>query len=101
MPTPRQYASAAQRQAAYRLRCREEGRLARGVAPLPTQPGRRRWAALRGQTLFLVEQLGHEMEVHYDQGSEAWQDSERGEAFTEVMESLTQMAEALSEVGPP
>jgi len=99
MPTPRQYASAAQRQAAYRLRCREQARAARGRAPLPSQPGRRRWASLCGQALSLVEQMAQEMEVYYDQRSEAWQDSERGEAFTEVMESLTQIAEALSEVG--
>ena len=99
MPTPRQYASATQRQAAYRLRCREQARVARGAAPPPGQPGRRRWAALCAQALSFVELAGQEMEVSYDQRSEAWQDSERGEAFTEVMESLTQIAEALSEVG--
>ena len=98
MPTPRQYASAAHRQAAYRLRCREQARAARGTAPLPSQPGRRRWAALCGQALSLVEQMGQEMEAYYDQRSDAWQESERGEAFGEVMESVAQIAEALSEV---
>jgi hypothetical protein len=101
MPTPRQYASAAQRQAAYRLRCREEGGLTRGVASLPSQPGRRRWAALCGRALSLVEQLGQEMEVYYDQRSEAWQESERGEALGEMMESVAEIAEALSEVTSP
>jgi hypothetical protein len=101
MPTPRRYASAAQRQAAYRLRCREQARAARGVAPLPGQPGRRRWAALCGQALSLVELAGREMEVYYDQRSDAWQESEPGEAFGEVMESVAQIAEALSEVRSP
>jgi hypothetical protein len=48
-----------------------------------------------------VELAGQEMEVYYDQRSEAWQESDRGEAFSEVMESLTQIAEALSEVYLP
>jgi len=101
MPTPRQYASAAHRQAAYRLRCREQARPAHGGAPRPSQPGRRRWAALCAQALSLVELAGREMEAYYDQRSEAWQESDRGEAFSEVMESVAQIAEALSEVGSP
>ena len=101
MPTPRQYASAAHRQAAYRLRSRAQAPSAHGVAPLPSQPGRRRWAALCAQALSLVELAGREMEVYYDQRSEAWQESERGEAFGEVMESVAQIAEALSEVHLP
>ncbi len=54
-----------------------------------------------GQALFLVEQMSQEMEAYYDQRSDVWQESERGEAFGEVMESLTQIAEALSEVYLP
>ena len=45
--------------------------------------------------------MAQETEVYYDQRSEAWQESERGEAFGEMMESVAQIAEALSEVTSP
>lgn len=36
-----------------------------------------------------------EMETYHAQRSEAWQDSQRGEAFTELMESVEEIAAAL------
>ena len=49
-------------------------------------------------TLSLVEQTSEQMQGYYDARSEAWQDSERGQAFTEAMESVADAAEALREI---
>ena len=98
MPAPRKYASAAQRQAAYRLRCRERTQAAGRTAPLPASPGRRRWEAMCGQALCLLQAMSQELEAYADARTEAWQESERGEAFGDLLESVTQIADALSEV---
>ena len=89
MPTARKYESAAQRQAAYRLRCKER------EVPVPAAPG---WKAMLGRALSLVEQTSEQMQGYYDARSEAWQDSDRGEAFIEMMESVMDAAEALREI---
>jgi hypothetical protein len=80
MPTPRKYATAAQRQAAYRQRhqARQQAGLA---ANFPSQPGRRRWQAMGAQALGLLIAVAAEMEHYYQARTQAWQDSERGEAF--------------------
>ena|SRR3990170_1410441 len=108
MPTPKKYANAAQRQAAYRLRCKERGqatstrslRLCSGLAgqTTPRAPGHRRWKAMNKQALCLIEQVAREMETHYDARSDTWRDSERGEAFAEVMESVAEAAAMLREI---
>jgi len=96
MPATRKYASSAQRQAAYRERCKAQGE------PLPAAPVTgavyRRWEAMRKQALSLLEQVVCEMETYHAQRSEPWQDSPRGETFTEMMESLADTTEALKEI---
>ena len=103
MPTPRKYASHAERQAAYRRR------LAARRAPLPahgaptepgvpSQPGRGRWRGLLRQATRLLETTGQEMEEYYQQRSERWQESERGEAFLERLETLRETQAALEEL---
>jgi hypothetical protein len=52
---------------------------------------------MRKQAVGLLEQVAGEMETYYAQRSEAWQDSQRGEAFTEMMESVADAAEVLKE----
>ena len=53
---------------------------------------------MRKQALSILEQVTGEMEVYSDQRSEAWRDSDRAEAFTELMESMTDIVEALKEI---
>ena len=96
MPTARKYESAAQRQAAYRLRCKER-KDALGN-PGPAAPGHKSWKAMLGRALSLVEQTSDQMQGYYDARSEAWKDSDRGEAFIETMESVADAAEALREI---
>ena len=98
MPTPRKYASAAHRQAAYRIRCRERAQAAGRRAPFAASPGRRRWEAMCGQALSLLQAVSQEMEAYAGARTEAWQESERGEAFQETLEAVAQTADALGEV---
>ena len=95
MPTPKRHASAGERQAAYRLRCKARV----GAAPVaPSTPGRQRWEMMRRQALSLVETVAQEMETYHDQRPDQWQDSERGEAFAETLESLADIAAALRDI---
>ena len=94
MPTPKKYASVADRQAAYRRRCAGQG----NPAAIPAMPGYRRWKAMTKQCLRILETAITEMDVYLDQRSDVWRDSERGEAFAEVMESITEIAAALRDI---
>lgn len=96
MPAARKYESAAERQAAYRLRCKERERTL--AYPVPSAPGLRRWTAMFGRALYLVEKASEEMQTYCDGKSEAWQDSERGEAFADAMESAQDIASAFREM---
>ena len=98
MPTPRQYATAAQRQAAYRLRCQARVQAAAPGPVVPNAPGRRRWKALCAQAEGRLEQVCEEMQACYEQRPEAWQDSERGEAFRELLEAVAEIVSLLTEV---
>ena len=94
MPTPKQYASPALRQQAYRAR-QQQARLVerqeKGLPPTPaiaTLPGERRWQALLTQAQAALACVQTEMQDYYDARSEAWQDSERAETFTQRLEAL-------------
>lgn len=103
MPTPRQYANPAERQAAYRARlaaARKQEQEAKEL-PLPavaSLPGPARWQALRRQAALLLERAEEEMQAYYDQRSERWQESERGEAFLERLEALQELHEAAEQL---
>lgn len=97
MPMPKKYESVAERQAAYRLRCKQREPAANSI---PSTPGRRRWNAMFGQALYLIEQAGREMEAYHDERSESWQESELGQAFVETMESVAEIACVLREIPP-
>ena len=96
MPAMRKYASSAERQVAYRSRCKARDE------PPPGAPAAgsvyRRWEAMRKQALSLLEEVEREMETYHAQRSETWWDSERGEAFIEMMESVANVAEALKDI---
>jgi len=50
--------------------------------------GARRWAVLLGQAHGLLTRVADEMATYGDARSDAWQESERGDAFTEQIEAL-------------
>jgi len=96
MPTPRKYATNAARQAAYRTRC-----TAAPAAPLPaspSRPGTRRWAVMIGQAQELLTGVAGEMAIYGDAHSDAWQNSERGEAFLERVEALEEIRDLLRDL---
>lgn len=101
MPAKRKYPSNAQRQKAYRQRCREESsevRQASALSSLPSAHGRRRWDAMISEARSILELAHTEMESYCDKRSDVWLESERGEALTAVMESVEEAVLALEEV---
>ena len=100
MPTPRKYTSAAQRQAAYRVRLAAQSQTQPKSNAIPVVPGYRRWRAMRNQCLCILDAAISEMEAYHDQRSDVWRDSERGEALTEMMESIAEIAAALRDLDP-
>jgi hypothetical protein len=96
MPTLGKYENSAHRQAAYRSRCKLRGE----QTPILPATGAvyRRWEKMQKQALSLLNQVTVEMEIHNGQRSETWQDSQRGEAFMELMESMVETVEALKEM---
>src|SRR5262245_53322372 len=106
MPTPRRYASHAQRQAAYRRRAaqaRDQELAAKGMPSLPrvpNLPGTRRWAAMTEQALALLQTIQEEMEEYYEQRSQQWQESERAEAMGERLHALQEAIAAVEGLSP-
>lgn len=104
MPTPRQYNNNADRQKAYRERqqkAREAELQAKGLpaAPaIPTMPGTARWNALLEQALRAIETCSEEMQTYYDDRSEQWQESDKGQEFQERIEQIAEEAENLRNI---
>ena len=96
MPVVRKHASPAARQAAYRARCKTRGDSASDGHSSGSVYSR--WKSNRQQALGLLEQVSSEMENYHNQRSDAWQDSDRGEAFVEMMESVADIVEALRQL---
>lgn len=104
MPQPKQHASAAARQAAFRAR-RDQGRqaelAAKGLPALPrisSMPGWPRWnAAFQAAQQLIAESLS-EMQDYFEERSENWQESPRGEAHQEKIASVEAVQDALSDL---
>ena len=94
MPTPRKYANAAEKQAAYRHRIAAQTQ----SKTIPPAPGYKRWKVMRSQSLCMIELVITEMETYYDQRSDAWQESQRGEALADMAESMAEIAASLREL---
>ena len=94
MPTPRQYSSQAEKQAAYRKRqaeARRQEQQAKGLPALPavpTLPGDKRWRAMQEQACALLQTMAEEMQAYYDERSEQWQESDKGNAMQERIDAL-------------
>lgn len=101
MSRPKKHASGAQRQAAYRARCRHARQIelsARGLPPLPSvpsMPGWPRWNAAFRLAHGLIEGAERELQDYFDARSESWQESERGEEHQERMECVESVLDAL------
>jgi hypothetical protein len=104
MPQPKKYASHAQRQAAYRLRqeqARRKQLSARGLPAAPlisTMPGSARWNASLQMAYNLMERTIAEMQDYYDDRSEGWQESERGDEHQERIASIEAVLDALTDL---
>lgn len=104
MPIPRQYATRADRQRAYRQRqaeARTAEQTTKGLPPLPaipTMPGKARWEAMQAQITTLLETLRDEMQAYHDDRTEQWQESEKGEEFITKIEAVTELAEAANQL---
>lgn len=104
MPQPRKHQNPAQRQAAYRARMETARRLAlreRGLPALPTiatMPGTIRWNAMFGHAEKLLSQAQAEMQDYFDDRSDAWQESDRGEQHQERLSAVEALVEALGEL---
>ncbi len=99
MPTPRQFATNAERQAAYRAR--QAAARSGGVRVPPSAPGARRWRALLGRARDLLAMVAAEMADYRADRSDAWLASERGEQVTEQIEALDEAIELLNELCLP
>src|SRR5882762_8333455 len=101
MPQQRKHADNAARQAEYRKRQelqRQEECRQRGLPPhaaIPTLPSDRRWNPLLARVCALLWMLVSQMSAYAEARSEAWQLSERGEAFAERLDTITQICEQL------
>lgn len=104
MPQPRKHSDPAARQAAYRARCvkaRQAQLQQRGLPPLPaiaTLPGWARWRASFTAAHALVENTLDEMRDYFNDRSERWQESERGEEHQEKIGQVETALDALSEL---
>jgi hypothetical protein len=104
MPQPRKHASPAERQAAFRAR-REQARqvelAAKGLPSLPaisSIPGWSRWNASFRAAQELIACNLSEMQDYFDDRSDTWQESERGEDHRERIASAEAVLEALGEL---
>jgi hypothetical protein len=101
MPQPRQYASRAEQQAAYRKRreISDRARLAlKGLPPLPaipSMPGNARWSAMIGQAQMLLSEAVAEMQSYHDDRSEQWQESTKAEDLLAKLEQLQETMDQL------
>ena len=104
MPQPKLYASHAQRQSAYRLRCREatEKQLRdKGLPALPavsTIPGATRWRQAITNATELLSMVANEMESYFDDRSEVWQESERADTFRERLDAICEVREMVADL---
>jgi hypothetical protein len=94
MPQHRRYQDNAAKQRAYRARqalARRAEQQAKGLPPappVPTLPSRARWQALLTQARVALENARDEMQVYYDERSEAWQQGERAATLAEQIDQL-------------
>ena len=101
MPQPRQYASNALKQAAYRRRrtaAHDEQLRSKGLPPLPVPaqiPGRARWRSAIESACALLEQTTMEMREYYEERSDAWRETTRADDLLERIDLLDTLLDEL------
>jgi len=106
MPQQRRYEDNATKQRAYRMRqaqARRAEQQAKGLPPappLPTLPSRARWQALLTQGRLALETARDEMQVYYEDRSEAWQQGERAATLAEQIALLEVVLTELEALPP-
>lgn len=104
MAQTRYYASAAERQAAYRRRVAQASEIqlaAKGLPKLPAPsnvPGTRRWRALLAQARFSLNTMEVEMQAYAEERSCSWRDSEKGELFEEKTQAVAELSAAVEQL---
>jgi hypothetical protein len=104
MPQARIHASAAARQAAFRARreqARQQELAAKGLPAspsIPSLPGWARWRASFVAAQALLSETLSEMQDYYEERSESWQESERGEEHQEKTASVEAVQDALGDL---
>ena len=104
MPQARKYATRAEQQVAYRQRCekaRKAEMAAKGLPSLPaiaTLPGWPRWNLNAAHELLACTL--EEMQDYFNDRSEVWQESERGEEHQEKIASLEAVIDGISDLSP-
>jgi hypothetical protein len=104
MPQRKLYASHARRQAAYRQRCQEaqQRQLQEKGLPalpvIPTVPGTQRWRLAIAKATELLTMVAQEMEDYFNDRSEEWQESERGDNFQERLDALCEARDTVAEL---
>lgn len=104
MPMPRRYDTNADRQKAYRQRtaqARAEERKQKGLPaapPIPSMPGTVRWNALLEIARSSLQTALDEMQSYFDDRSETWHESERGEQFQERLDTIEQALQQLDDL---
>jgi hypothetical protein len=101
MPTPRKYETNAARHRAYRERQKEARRLEQrekglpASPKIPTIPGADRWEKMLVKARLLLGTVVEERDAYYEERSEDWQESAKGDAFNERTEAINEAMDAL------
>lgn len=104
MPSSKKHESNAARQAAYRTRMKDARRLERqrkglpDLPPIPTIPGERRWSAMIQEATALLSTIVAEREDYYDDRTETWQESDKGDSFQEHNDHIQEALDALEAI---
>ena len=104
MPPQRKHNTNAARQRAYRARREQARQIAlaqKGLPSLPaiaTLPGWTRWNASFTAAHALITDSLNQMQDYFDERSERWQQSQRGDEHQEKMACVEALVEALSEL---
>jgi len=98
MPTPRVHTDQAEKQRVYRQRTKQRQVEALYALPgVPKTPGKARWTGLINAALKHVESVRDEMQTYWDERTERWQNSDRGDAIAARIDQLSTIAIDLSE----
>ena len=65
---------------------------------VPSLPGPARWKSLLAQAQWALQTTCQEMESYAENRSATWQESERGEAFSERLDAIQEVLSSLQEI---